>query len=121
MPSWIQPPSATLSSQVRIFAPSLELGWPHLQLTPERFYYDPGEPIRFRVDDIEWNEHEPGPPVNRAQQPAEEEEKDPMEKAGYRIIASVAEQGLGLTNWWDESAEEEGEEGEYDEGAYEEA
>lgn len=47
-----------------------------------------------------------------------------MEHAGYRIIATVVEQGLGLTNWWDEGAEEgegEYEEGEYEEGAYEEA
>lgn len=58
--------------------------------------------------------------MNRATQAMEEEEeKDPFDKAGYRIIATVGEQGLGLTNWWDEGAEEE--EGEYDAEYAEEA
>lgn len=77
------------------------------QLTPERFYYDPGEPIRFRVDTVEWQEHEPGPPTDRPQENDEEEPKDPKEKAGYVILASVSEQGLGLINWWDDAGEEE--------------
>lgn len=87
-------------------------------LTTERFYYDPGEPIRFRVDSIEWHENEPGPPQARkepeegAEVPAEEE-KGSYERAGYRIIAAVAEQGLGLVSWWGENeagGEEEGSE-----------
>ncbi|CAK9786386.1 hypothetical protein CC85DRAFT_284923 [Cutaneotrichosporon oleaginosum] len=81
-------------------------------LKSERFYYDPGEPIRFRVDTIEWHEHEPGPPVDRSQTTEEDEEKDPKEKAGYVILANVSEQGLGLTNWWDEAGDEYEEEAE---------
>lgn len=71
----------------------------------ERFYYDPGEPIRFRVDSIEWHEAEPGPPALRKEE--SEDAKDPYEAAGYRIIAAVAEQGLGLVSWWGDDAGEE--------------
>ncbi|TXT13056.1 hypothetical protein VHUM_01457 [Vanrija humicola] len=83
----------------------------------ERFYYDPGEPIRFRVDSIEWHENEPGPPQAR-KEPEEgadaapaADDKGAYERAGYRIIAAVAEQGLGLISWWGEN-EAGGEEGE---------
>lgn len=67
--------------------------------------------IRFRVDSIEWNEHEPGPP--KAPDSEEVEEKDPFENAGFRITAAVGEQGLGLISWWDEGAEEGEAEEEY--------
>lgn len=79
-------------------------------LKAERFYFDVGEPIRFRVDTIEWHEQEPGPPALRKEE-EEEEVKDPYEQAGYRIIASVVEQGLGLVSWWgDDDAPAEDEE-----------
>lgn len=80
-------------------------------LKAERFYYDTGEVIRFRVDSIEWNEHEPGPP--KAPDSEEVEEKDPFENAGFRITAAVGEQGLGLISWWGEGAEEGEAEEEY--------
>lgn len=82
-------------------------------LKAERFYYDSGEVIRFRVDSIEWNEHEPGPP-KAPDVTAEDEDsaKDPYDSAGFRITAAVGEQGLGLISWWGEGVGDEQEEGE---------
>lgn len=107
----------------------------------DRLYIDPGEPIRVRVDSLEWQDVRPKPYVpepdrpvanghvnghpngdgNEAAdtaEPKEREEDSPMRKAGLKIIAGITESGLGITSWWsgeaDGGAEQEGGEG----GAY---
>lgn len=80
-----------------------------LSLTTDRFYYDLGEAIRFRVDSVDWQENEPGPPSARPREPEadkESEDEDPYLKAGYRITANVAEQGLGCLAWWGDGDDE---------------
>ena len=60
----------------------------------QRLYIENGEPIRFRVDSIDWQDIRPEPPV--IQEPGaevkEETEgegkKDPFHSAGFRILVS---------------------------------
>ncbi|WWC59584.1 uncharacterized protein I303_102141 [Kwoniella dejecticola CBS 10117] len=130
LPSLLPPNSAYDPTQKKFFwvSPDDE----GTLLTPEqlansivadRLYIDEGEPIRFRVDSIEWQDVRPTPQSLIAEQDGDSEriEKDPIEKAGFKILATIAESGLGVTSWWsqgdyqEEAAEEEGEE--YDEGA----
>ncbi|KAE8540409.1 hypothetical protein D1P53_003354 [Cryptococcus gattii VGV] len=67
----------------------------------ERLYIDPGEAIRFRVDSIEWQDVRPTPQAMLAEMNGEAVEgKDPIEKAGFKILATIAESGLGVTAWW---------------------
>ncbi|TYJ56006.1 hypothetical protein B9479_003248 [Cryptococcus floricola] len=67
----------------------------------ERLYIDAGEPIRFRVDSVEWRDVRPTPQSLMAEQNGEDvPEKDPIEKAGFKILATIAESGLGVTAWW---------------------
>ncbi|WVW78318.1 hypothetical protein I302_100272 [Kwoniella bestiolae CBS 10118] len=90
----------------------------------DRLYIDDGEPIRFRVDSIDWQDVRPTPQSALAEIGGEGViEKDPIEKAGFKILATIAESGLGVTSWWSqgEYAEEEGEEQVYEEGVQEEA
>ena len=78
-------------------------------LTPERLYIDPQEPIRFRVDRIEWQAVKPTPNIPLSQMQdgdAEAEQKDPIEKAGYKIFVTIAESGLGVTSWWEDAGDE---------------
>ncbi|ORY23986.1 RNA polymerase III subunit Rpc25-domain-containing protein [Naematelia encephala] len=76
-----------------------------------RLYIDVGEPIRFRVDSVEWQDVRPKPsPDLYAEGEATPEEKDPRERAGYKVWASIGEAGLGVITWWREGADEEIEE-----------
>ncbi|WVF69674.1 hypothetical protein IAT40_004453 [Kwoniella sp. CBS 6097] len=82
----------------------------------DRLYIDEGEPIRFRVDSVEWQDVRPTPQSLMAA--AEDDgnnvpEKDPIEKAGFKILATIAESGLGVTQWWSQG--EEAAEGEMEE------
>ncbi|KAI9636308.1 uncharacterized protein MKK02DRAFT_33531 [Dioszegia hungarica] len=81
----------------------------------QRLYIDVGEPIRFRVDSIDFQDIRPDPPV--ILEPGAKEEakelgepveatKDPYKSAGFRILGTIAESGLGLVSWWDGSAAE---------------
>ncbi|WWD21588.1 hypothetical protein CI109_106074 [Kwoniella shandongensis] len=76
-----------------------------------RLYIDEGEPIRFRVNSVEWQDVRPTPQNMLDEANAEEvPEKDPIEKAGYKILATIAESGLGVTGWWpgrEDGAEEQ--------------
>ncbi|KAK4686516.1 DNA-directed RNA polymerase III subunit RPC8, partial [Tremellales sp. Uapishka_1] len=82
-----------------------------------RLYIDPGEFMRFRVDSVEWQESEPVPPsirdkpkdVVEGEEIVEVDTKGPIERAGYKILATIAESGLGVCSWWD--VQEEAEEG----------
>ncbi|ORX33967.1 RNA polymerase III subunit Rpc25-domain-containing protein [Kockovaella imperatae] len=76
-----------------------------------RLFIDPGEPIRFRVSDIEWQDVRPQPKARHdiANGHEEESEEDPFHKAGYKIFATIADVGLGVVSWWAD-AEEVGEE-----------
>ena len=77
---------------------------------PDRLYIDNGEPIRFRVSDIDWQPKKPRPeiPEWKAELEAEDEmEKvDPIDEAGFRIMGTIAESGLGIVHWWAETPEE---------------
>ncbi|WVQ69383.1 uncharacterized protein L199_007600 [Kwoniella botswanensis] len=88
-------------------------------IVADRLYIDDGEPIRFRVDSIDWQDVRPTPQSALAESQGEMVvEKDPIEKAGFKILATIAESGLGVTSWWSqgEYQEEEGEEQVYEEG-----
>lgn len=63
----------------------------HKLICPERYYIDPGESIRFRVDSVEWNDIRPAPPpqYNAAGDlESSQPEKDPIDKAGFKIFVS---------------------------------
>lgn len=61
-------------------------------LLDERMHYEVGQPIRFRVDSVEWQDIRPEPAVD--DHPAVPNgagadsipEKDPYEKAGFKIL-----------------------------------
>ncbi|WVR04725.1 hypothetical protein IAU60_001736 [Kwoniella sp. DSM 27419] len=78
----------------------------------DRLYIDDGEPIRFRVDSIEWQDVRPTPQSLIHEEGVEVPEKDPIEKAGFKILATIAESGLGVTSWWNQEEEAEMETGE---------
>ncbi|KAK8847497.1 hypothetical protein IAR55_005355 [Kwoniella newhampshirensis] len=66
-----------------------------------RLYIDEGEPIRFRVNSVEWQDVRPTPQNMLDEANGEDiPVKDPIEKAGYKILATIAESGLGVTGWW---------------------
>lgn len=81
----------------RILTPSELLN----TVVASRLYIDKGEPIRFRVDSVEWQDIRPEPPSSNAgpgaqingdadeQGDVEQAKKDPIEKAGYKVIVSV--------------------------------
>ncbi|RSH92275.1 DNA-directed RNA polymerase III subunit rpc25 [Saitozyma podzolica] len=93
----------------RILTPSELLN----TVVASRLYIDKGEPIRFRVDSVEWQDIRPEPPSSNtgpgaqvngdADEQADVElvKKDPIEKAGYKVIGTIAESGLGVVSWWD--------------------
>ena len=73
---------------------------PGLITLKARLYIDPGEAIRFRVDSVEWQDVRPMPPVeahvangmaNGDGVHEEIPEKDPIERAGYKILVSFSE------------------------------
>lgn len=80
----------------------------------DRLYIDDDEPIRFRISDTEWQAVKPTPEIPSFMQDNEEvdeygnpiKRKDPIEQAGYKIFASIAESGLGITHWWRDSEDE---------------
>ena len=82
-----------------------------------RLYIDSGEAIRFRVADVEWQDVRPTPNIAVAKMNGDtdgdalEDEKDPIEKAGYKIFATIAESGLGIVSWWNSGEAEEEMEG----------
>jgi DNA-directed RNA polymerase subunit E'/Rpb7 len=84
--------------------------WVDVDSCPDRLYIDNGEPIRFRVSDIDWQPKKPRPeiPEWKAELEAEDEmEKvDPIDEAGFRIMGTIAESGLGIVHWWAETPEE---------------
>lgn len=66
------------------------LGWTPADIS-ERYYIDPGESIRFRVDSVDWNDIRPAPPpqYNAAGDlESSQPEKDPIDKAGFKIFVS---------------------------------
>ncbi len=63
-----------------------------------RLYIDNGEPFRFRVDSVEWQESEPVHPSIRdrpkPEEGGEEVEKDPYQVAGYKILVRSCSKGF---------------------------
>lgn len=79
----------------------------------ERLYIDPGEPIRFRVSDIEWKDIKPiikAPQFDADGNLPQGEEEEPLDKAGYKVMVTIAESGLGIISWWNSAEAVEGEE-----------
>ncbi|RXK40974.1 DNA-directed RNA polymerase III subunit RPC8 [Tremella mesenterica] len=70
----------------------------------QRLYIDIGEPVRFRVDSIEWQDIRPPPPPNELGELPPQ--KDPIDRAGMKVLATIAESGLGVVSWWDGQEEE---------------
>ena len=84
-----------------------------------RLFIDPGESIRFRVSDVEWQDVRPEPkaqhslnglPNGHTNGDEPENDIDPIHKAGYKIYATIQDTGLGIVSWWDGGADEEGDE-----------
>ncbi|KAF4462780.1 dna-directed rna polymerase iii subunit rpc8 [Fusarium albosuccineum] len=60
----------------------------------QRLFYDKHEVVRFQVIDEEWHDQAPAGPTQPDDSPL---------KTPYRIKASMAAPGLGLTLWWDDA------------------
>lgn len=105
---------------------------PRTTLTSDRLYIDDNEPIRIRIDYIEWQPVRPTPnvPTTRRFDPSananangeeaepvkskEDEERERFDKVGYKIFANIGEAGLGVTSWWLDPGDEEEEGMEYE-------
>lgn len=58
-------------------------------LLDDRMFYVEGEPIRFRVDSVEWQDVRPEPAADDPAANGGEgaaKERDPFEKAGFKIL-----------------------------------
>lgn len=83
---------------------------PLLSAPEERMYLDVGETIRFAIEsdqffDVErgpvYGESKPGDAANPAGAvPGEAGTKGAVSQSAYRIIGTIAGQGLGLVSWW---------------------
>lgn len=82
---------------------------PLLSAPEERMYLDVGETIRFAVESDNFYDLEPGPAVGEGKlgdvpSGVGSLPGDPSSKRGnyasYKIVASIAGQGLGLVSWW---------------------
>ncbi len=83
-----------------------------MELMTDRLYIDNGEAIRFRVSEIDWQPKKPRPEVPEWKLELEEEDPDaekidPIDEAGFRIMGTIAESGLGIVSWWAEGGGEE--------------
>ncbi|WFD34714.1 DNA-directed RNA polymerase III complex subunit Rpc25 [Malassezia cuniculi] len=97
---------------------------PLLSQPEERMYLDTGESIRFVVESNCFYDHEPGPAVGEGKLgdnpgvgsvPGDAGAKGTTTHTAYKIIGSIAGQGLGLLAWWagaEQVPVEEGEGGE---------
>ena len=82
---------------------------PLLSAPEERMYLDAGEIIRFAIESDHFYDVEPGPAVgegklgeipNVGSLPGEPGSKGAAHYSSYRVIGSIAGQGLGLVAWW---------------------
>ncbi|KAL1651409.1 DNA-directed RNA polymerase III complex subunit Rpc25 [Diplodia intermedia] len=65
----------------------------------DELFFDLEETVRFRVEAEIWTDQSPQAPTT---------DDTPTErKSPYRIIASMAQAGLGPTLWWEEGEAEE--------------
>lgn len=61
----------------------------------DRLYLDEGESIRVRIDSVQWHDIRPVPPPqynNAGELVLSEPEKDPMDKAGFKVLVSFIDQ-----------------------------
>lgn len=76
----------------------------------DRLYIDNDEPFRFRVSEIEWQPKKPRPEVPEWKLEMEGEDDtikvDPIDEAGFRIMGTIAESGLGVVSWWAENVDD---------------
>lgn len=83
---------------------------PLLSAPEERMYLDVGETIRFAIESDSFYDMEPGPAVGEGKLgetptgvgniPGDPGSKGSTNYAPYRIVGSIAGQGLGLVSWW---------------------
>ena len=83
---------------------------PLLSAPEERMYLDIGETIRFAIESDEFYDLEPGPAVGEGKLgetpnhvgniPGAPGSKGSTASSAYRIVATIAGQGLGLVSWW---------------------
>lgn len=82
---------------------------PLLSQPEERMYLDTGETIRFAIESNCFYDHEPGPAVGigklgenpgAGSVPGDAGAKGATTHTAYKIIGSIAGQGLGLVSWW---------------------
>ncbi|WVQ83164.1 hypothetical protein IAT38_005302 [Cryptococcus sp. DSM 104549] len=80
----------------------------------ERMYIYLHDVLRFRVDSIEWQDVRPTPQAQLKEAAAYEaagaggppvQGRDPIEKAGFKILATIADVGLGIPEWWEGQGE----------------
>jgi len=71
----------------------------------DRFYIDPGNMVRFRVESDEFIDEEPGPP--KALEGVRLELVKEAKRPPYSIIGSIANQGLGVLKWWENNEEKQ--------------
>ncbi|KAI9798427.1 MAG: DNA-directed RNA polymerase III subunit rpc25 [Piccolia ochrophora] len=57
------------------------------------YYFDKNESVLFRVEAEEWHDQSPLPPSERGERASRQE-------SSYAIQASMAQSGLGPTEWW---------------------
>lgn len=83
---------------------------PLLSAPEERMYLDVGETIRFAIESDNFFDLEPGPAVGEGKLgetpqgvgsiPGAPGAKGAANYSSYKIIGSIAGQGLGLVSWW---------------------
>lgn len=82
---------------------------PLLSQPEERMYIDAGETIRFAIESNYFYDHEPGPAVGSGKLgeipgagsvPGDAGAKGSATLTAYKVIGSIAGQGLGPVTWW---------------------
>lgn len=75
---------------------------PHI---PDLMHFDTYEMARFRIEEEEWIDQTPEKPESDTAM--DEEERRARRLSPWRIVASMADDGLGPCFWWDEDEEPE--------------
>ena len=61
-----------------------------------RLFYDSAETVLFQVIDEEWNDQTPAGPAQT------QEDEDKELETPYKIVGSMARDGLGVLLWWEQ-------------------
>ncbi|OBT50672.1 hypothetical protein VE04_08269 [Pseudogymnoascus sp. 24MN13] len=98
------PSSLTFSSPPPLFPPARVFIYRHPHI-PDLMHFDTYEMARFRIEEEEWIDQTPEKPESDTAM--DEEERRARRLSPWRIIASMADDGLGPCFWWDEDEESE--------------